>query len=77
MGGVVKQVVLTKSTAARVPNQDTEVLRVVDGSLALMDGTTKPVINNQSPDFANLAAVTTAYNALLAGLRTRGVIGGS
>lgn len=38
---------------------------------------TAPVINNQSPAFADLAAVTTAYNALLAALRTRGVIAGS
>ena len=77
MGGVVKQVTLTKSSAARTQDQDTEVLRVIGSAPGLMDGATKPVINNQSPDFANLAAVTTAYNALLAALRTRGVIGGS
>ncbi|MFF2525900.1 capsid cement protein [Streptomyces liangshanensis] len=38
---------------------------------------TPPVINNQGTTFADLAAVTTAYNALLAGLRTRGVIAGA
>lgn len=36
----------------------------------------KPSINNATT-FADLAAVTTAYNALLAALRTRGVIGGA
>ncbi|NUS76705.1 MAG: hypothetical protein HOV70_10960 [Streptomyces sp.] len=73
---MTKQVTLTKG-GTRVPNQETETLRVIGTSPALMDGTSKPAINNQSPDFANLAAVTTAYNALLAALRTRGVIGGS
>jgi hypothetical protein len=38
---------------------------------------TAPTINNQGSDFASLAAVTTAYNALLAALRTRGVIAGT
>ncbi|MFD8937322.1 capsid cement protein [Streptomyces sp. NPDC059578] len=37
---------------------------------------TPPVINN-SATFATLAEATTAYNALLAGLRARGVIGGA
>ncbi|MDX2539800.1 DUF2190 family protein [Streptomyces scabiei] len=37
---------------------------------------TAPTINNQGSTFADLAAVTTAYNALLAALRTRGVIAG-
>ncbi|MET8841453.1 hypothetical protein ABZW67_15335 [Streptomyces rubiginosohelvolus] len=73
---MTKQVTLTKG-GTRVANQETETLRVIGTSPALMDGTSKPAINNQSPDFANLAAVTTAYNALLAALRTRGVIGGS
>ncbi|WP_330349269.1 hypothetical protein [Streptomyces sp. NBC_00582] len=77
MGGVVKQVTFTKSTAARTDGQDVEVMRVVGSAPALMDGSTKPVINNQSGNFADLAAVTVAYNALLAALRTRGVIGGS
>ena len=76
MAGVTKQVTVVKG-GTRVENQETETLRVIGTAPALMDGTTKPVINNQSPDFANLAAVTTAYNALLAALRTRGVIGGS
>ncbi|MFD6294524.1 hypothetical protein ACFWFU_06935 [Streptomyces sp. NPDC060235] len=77
MGGVVKQVTLTKSAAARTESQDTEVLRVIGTTPALLDGTTKPVINNQGSTFADLAAVTTAYNNLLSALRTRGVIGGS
>ncbi|MCX4661496.1 capsid cement protein [Streptomyces uncialis] len=38
---------------------------------------TPPTINNQGTTFADLAAVTTAYNALLAALRTRGVIAGT
>ncbi|MCM2427381.1 hypothetical protein [Streptomyces sp. RKAG337] len=73
---MTKQVTVVKG-GTRVANQETEVLRVVDSAPALMDGSTKPVINNQSGNFADLAAVTTAYNALLAALRTRGVIGGS
>jgi hypothetical protein len=74
--GVVKQVTLTKG-GTKVANQETEVLQVIGTSLPLMDGTSKPTINNQGTTFADLAAVTTAYNALLAALRTRGVIGGS
>lgn len=77
MGGVVKQVTLTKSAVARTENQDTEVLRVVGSAPALMNGTSLPVINNQGTTFADLAAVTTAYNNLLAQLRVRGVIGGT
>lgn len=77
MGGVVKQVTLTKSAVARTENQDTEVLRVVGPAPALMNGTSLPVINNQGTTFADLAAVTTAYNNLLAQLRVRGVIGGT
>ena len=76
MAGVTKQVTVVKG-GTRVENQETETLRVIGTAPALMNGTTLPVINNQSPDFANLAAATTAYNALLAALRTRGVIGGS
>lgn len=75
MAGVVKQVTLTKG-GTKVPNQENEVLQVIGTSLPLMDGTSKPTINN-SATFADLAAATTAYNALLAALRTRGVIGGS
>ncbi|MET9098303.1 hypothetical protein [Streptomyces antibioticus] len=77
MGGVVKQVTLTKSSAARTETQDTEVLRVIGSAPGLMDGTSKPTINNQGTTFADLAAVTAAYNTLLGALRTRGVIGGS
>lgn len=77
MGGVVKQVTLVKSSAARTDGQDVEQLRAIGGSLALLDGTTKPVINNVASPFASLTAAADAYNALLAALRTRGVIGGS
>ena len=69
--GVVKQVTLAKG-GTKVTNQETEVLQVIGTSLPLMDGTSKPVINNLT------AAPTQAdFNALLAALRTRGVIGGS
>lgn len=40
---------------------------------ALMAGDA-PDIEDAATDFADLAAVTTAYNALLAALRTRGVL---
>lgn len=76
MAGVTKQVTVTKG-GTRTEGQETEVLRVIGTAPGLMDGTTKPVINNQGTTFADLAAVTTAYNALLAALRTRGVIGGA
>jgi hypothetical protein len=76
MAGVTKQVTLTKG-GTKIATQETEVLQVIGTSLALLDGSTKPTINNQGTTFADLAAVTTAYNALLAALRTRGVIGGS
>ncbi|MFD8667076.1 hypothetical protein ACFV1U_16985 [Streptomyces microflavus] len=72
---MTKQVTLTKG-GTRVANQETETLRVIGTSPALMDGA-KTNVNNQSGNFADLAAVTTAYNNLLATLRTRGVIGGS
>ena len=36
----------------------------------------KPTVNNATT-FADLAAAVTAYNALLAALRSRGVIGGT
>lgn len=68
------QAALTQGTAR--PGQQVIDLVVVSGGVAMMTGS-KPTINNQSPAFADLAAVTTAYNALLAALRTRGVIGGS
>lgn len=69
MGGVVKQVSLSKSSGARTENQDTEVLRVVGPSPALMDGTTKPTIAD-----VGAAPTQAQFNALLAALRTRGVI---
>jgi hypothetical protein len=74
--GVPVQVNLTKG-GTRTEGQETVTMRVLGSAPALMDGSTKPVINNQGSTFADLAAVTTAYNALLAALRTRGVIGGS
>lgn len=76
MGGVTKQVTVVKG-GTRVPNQETEVLRVVDSAPALMDGVTKPTVNNVTSPFASLTAAADAYNALLAALRTRGVIGGA
>lgn len=76
MSGVTKQVTLTKG-GTRVENQETEVLRVIGTTPALMDGTTKPVINNAAVPFADLTAAANAHNALLAALRTRGIIGGT
>jgi hypothetical protein len=71
MAGVTKQVTLVKG-GTRVENQETETLRVIGTTPALMDGTTKPTVNNSA------AAPTQAeFNALLAALRTRGVISGS
>ncbi|GGQ48771.1 hypothetical protein Saso_27250 [Streptomyces asoensis] len=68
MGGVTKQVTVVKG-GTRVSNQDTEVLRVVDSAPALMDGTTKPTIAD-----VGAAPTQAQFNALLAALRTRGVI---
>ncbi|MGQ4351981.1 hypothetical protein [Streptomyces drozdowiczii] len=68
---MTKQVTLTKG-GARVDNQESETLRVIGTSPALMDGTTKPTINNSAS-----APTQAEFNALLAALRTRGVIGGS
>lgn len=73
MAGVTKQVTLVKG-GTRVENQETETLRVIGTSPALMDGSSKPVINNVTVPFADLTAAANAYNALLAALRTRGVI---
>jgi hypothetical protein len=53
-----------------------EEVVVADPGNVLMTGA-KPTINNQAGTFADLAAVTTAYNALMDALRTRGVIGGA
>ncbi|MET7560568.1 hypothetical protein ABZS95_10225 [Streptomyces sp. NPDC005479] len=69
MAGVVKQVTLAKSAAARVENQETETLRVIGNPPALMDGTSKPTIAD-----AGAAPTQAQFNALLAALRTRGVI---
>lgn len=68
MAGVTKQVTLTKG-GARVPDQETETLRVIGTSPGLMDGSTKPVIAD-----VGAAPTQAQFNALLAALRTRGVI---
>ncbi|WP_098892265.1 hypothetical protein [Streptomyces sp. or3] len=75
MANLPIQATVTKG-GARTEGQETQVIRVIGTAPALLDGSTKPTINN-SATFADLAAATTAYNALLAALRTRGVIGGS
>lgn len=71
MAGVPIQVNLTKG-GTRTEGQEVVTVRVLGTAPALMDGATKPAINNSA------AAPTQAeFNALLAALRTRGVIGGS
>ncbi|MGW6598497.1 MULTISPECIES: hypothetical protein [Streptomyces] len=71
MAGVQKQITLVKG-GTRKDGQEVSDMRVVGTAPALMDGTTKPTVNNIA------AAPTQAdFNALLAALRTRGVIGGS
>lgn len=75
MANLPVQVNLTKG-GTRAPGQEVVTMRVIGTAPALMDGA-KTNVNNQSGNFADLAAVTTAYNNLLATLRTRGVIGGS
>lgn len=67
---------LTKGTQGDPNQAAADLVVVADTGAALMAGA-KPTINNQGSTFADLAAVTTAYNALLAALRTRGVIGGA
>ncbi|MET9701685.1 hypothetical protein [Streptomyces griseus] len=69
--GVPVQVNLTKG-GTRTPGQEVVTMRVINGSPALMDGTSKPAINNSAS-----APTQAEFNALLAALRTRGVIGGS
>lgn len=66
---------LTSGTVpiARIPTGTTSVT-VATGDKGLLS--TAPVVNNAAT-FADLTAATTAYNALLAALRTRGVIGGA
>lgn len=75
MANLPVQVNLTKG-GTRTEGQEVQIIRVLGTAPALMDGA-KTTVNNQGTTFADLAAVTTAYNNLLAALRTRGVIGGS
>ncbi|WNI15570.1 hypothetical protein [Actinacidiphila sp. ITFR-21] len=70
------QVSLVKG-GTKLPGQDTLTLQVLGTAPALLDGTTKPVVNNSAVPFADLTAAANAYNSLLAALRTRGVIGGA
>lgn len=71
MAGVPVQVNLTKG-GTRTEGQEVVTMRVIGTAPGLMDGTSKPTVNNSA------AAPTQAeFNALLAALRTRGVIGGS
>lgn len=76
MAGVPVQVNLTKG-GTRTEGQEVVTMRVIGAAPALMDGSTKPVINNVAVPFADLTAAANAHNALLAALRTRGVIGGT
>ncbi|MFD5058252.1 hypothetical protein [Streptomyces sp. NPDC058394] len=68
MAGVPIQVNLTKG-GTRTEGQEVVTVRVINGSPALMDGTTKPAITD-----AGAAPTQAQFNALLAALRTRGVI---
>ncbi|MFE3169326.1 hypothetical protein [Streptomyces sp. NPDC059224] len=68
MAGVTKQVTLTKG-GSKVATQETTVLQVIGSAPGLMDGTTKPTIAD-----AGAAPTQAQFNALLAALRTRGVI---
>lgn len=65
----------TLTTGSANPNQHTPQVTVSNATDKLLAGTA-PEINNAA-SFADLAAVVTAYNALLAALRTRGVITGT
>ena len=67
------QATLTTGTAN--PNQHTSQVMVSNATDKLLSSTA-PQINN-AVSFADLDAVVTAYNALLAALRTRGIITGS
>lgn len=64
------------STGSAPANRAVLDLVVDTGSATLMAGTA-PVVNNAAVPFADLTAAANAHNALLAALRTRGVIGGS
>lgn len=63
-----KQVSLVKGGTRR-ENKGTTTLRVIGSAPALMDGTTKPTIAD-----VGAAPTQSQFNALLAALRTRGVI---
>lgn len=67
-----KYVSLSRGTAS--PTQQTVDMVVVSGTG--LPGTA-PVVNNAAVPFADLTAAANAHNALLAALRTRGVIAGS
>ncbi|MFE1515696.1 hypothetical protein ACFW9I_02505 [[Kitasatospora] papulosa] len=71
MAGVPVQVNLTKG-GTRTEGQEVVTMRVIGTAPGLMDGTSKPAINNSAG-----APTQAEFNALLAALRTRGVIGGS
>ncbi|MEV7212086.1 hypothetical protein AB0O31_03180 [Kitasatospora cineracea] len=62
--------------AAADPTQQVLDLVVVAGSAAPLPGTA-PVVNNVAVPFADLTAAANAHNALLAALRTRGIIAGA
>ncbi|WP_327246553.1 hypothetical protein [Streptomyces sp. NBC_01320] len=68
MAGVPVQATVTKG-GTRTEGQETLTIRVIGGAPGLMDGTSKPTI-------ADIGAAPTQaqFNALLAALRTRGVI---
>jgi hypothetical protein len=63
-----QQVSLIKGGTRR-DNKGTTIVRVVGSAPALMDGTTKPTIAD-----VGAAPTQAQFNALLAALRTRGVI---
>lgn len=70
---------LTAAQAAGTPSiraLGTTATTAAAGNDARLLLSTAPVVNNAAT-FADLAAATTAYNALLAALRTRGIITGA
>jgi hypothetical protein len=75
---VLSRIQAALSSGERIPGQDVLDLVVVEGSLGDQSLTgAPPVIDDVAVPFADLTAAANAYNALLAALRTRGVIGGS
>ncbi|MFK0173399.1 hypothetical protein ACIQU5_31915 [Streptomyces sp. NPDC090306] len=67
---------LTNGAAADAGQQDVvDMVVVSDGLTGHLTGSATAV--NNAATFADLAAATTAYNTLLAALRTRGIITGS